>query len=547
MAGYVPTANLTALYNNTTPGTTADPAALDNAIADIVSTINGNYDSQVGLVSESVVSALGIINVKDYGASGSANTYTGTIASGSRTLTLTTSSHDFVAGQGISIPGAGVAGATLVTTVSSVSGATITVATAASTTATSVSVSHDDTAAILAAKAYAVSILPSKLYFPKGTYNFTSLGNLAYTGLTIEGSSDREVVLKCTSSSNNHIAIYMDAFESGSPSAPFVERCNVENITVEGNVKTASIFNVQGLARCNWRNVVARVGEPTDGRAFFFKGVQLCKFDNLFCSTELDTMSSIPYYGLYLDQGVRNGLSVGHSTNNVFTSCYFEGMPIGMRLYLADQNTFIGGSAESNTVYSCIVNDDSRYNTFIGMAFESPSASSADFLDGGFSTQIINCYTVKSVLFQGDQAKLSGGLHERIEVQSGGVKTCIENIIVNYYNTGSGGFIDSGTATEWKNIYDQDAAAYIYPLKPRVAITVTASPFTYTNNTGQYVEIVIQSGTISQIQGSRPGSGTYVRPTTVPGIHLLAPLDSLIVTYSVAPSMSYLPHNGFQG
>lgn len=46
-AGNVPTSNINALYSNTTAGTDADPTAIDNAVADIVTTINDNYTKQI--------------------------------------------------------------------------------------------------------------------------------------------------------------------------------------------------------------------------------------------------------------------------------------------------------------------------------------------------------------------------------------------------------------------------------------------------------------------------------------------------------------------
>jgi hypothetical protein len=46
--GHVPTANINALYTNTTAGTTADPNVIDAAIQDIVSTINSNWDEFSG-------------------------------------------------------------------------------------------------------------------------------------------------------------------------------------------------------------------------------------------------------------------------------------------------------------------------------------------------------------------------------------------------------------------------------------------------------------------------------------------------------------------
>lgn len=158
---------------NQVASTVASASKNINAMTEAYDTIDALYNFTTGLISAGTLSRLGIINVKDYNASGSANTYTGTIASGSQTLTLTTSSHDFVAGQGISIPGAGAAAATLVTTVSAVSGATVTVATAASTTATAVTVSHDDTVAIQAAIT-AAGVNGGEVTFPCLTYKVTS-------------------------------------------------------------------------------------------------------------------------------------------------------------------------------------------------------------------------------------------------------------------------------------------------------------------------------------------------------------------------------------
>lgn len=71
---YVPNSPITALYNNTSPGTAADPNAMDNAIGAMVETINENYDYTTGLVSASTLSRLGVINVKDYGAKGDGET-----------------------------------------------------------------------------------------------------------------------------------------------------------------------------------------------------------------------------------------------------------------------------------------------------------------------------------------------------------------------------------------------------------------------------------------------------------------------------------------
>lgn len=403
----------------------------------------------------------------------------------------------------------------------------------------------NDNPALLKAVQWAIDNLPAKLYFPKGTYLYTNLGNLAKTGLTLEGESDRGVVLKCTSTTAAHSALLLDAFASGSGTDPFIQRCNLRNITLEGNALTAKIIDAQGLARCNWQNVVVRTAEPTTGIGVHLRGVQLSTFTNLICSTDLDAMATKPREGLRLEEGRRAGVSVGNSSNNLFLSTYQEGMPIGIRILGGDQNTFVGGSPESNTVYGLLVGVGCRYNTFIGTSFES-SASTADIGDGGISTQFINIYSSKAILLQGRGAKVSGGFFERIEIQAGATKNCIENVTFNHWASGAGGFYDSGTATEWKNLYDEDAAKFVYPLKDRTGIAVGATPFQWTNTTGQYVEVILQTGVVTQIRILR-GTDSWLNPTAIPGKHLLAPTDIIEVSYSAAPGMSYVPHNGFQG
>lgn len=63
------------------------------------------YNFATGLISAGTLSKLGIINVKDYNASGLATTAVGSITTGTKILTLTTT-PDFVTGQGINLQGA---------------------------------------------------------------------------------------------------------------------------------------------------------------------------------------------------------------------------------------------------------------------------------------------------------------------------------------------------------------------------------------------------------------------------------------------------------
>lgn len=412
--------------------------------------------------------------------------------------------------------------------------------------------SNDDTAALLVWKSVIVAAAPCKAFVDRGTYRYTSLGTWKGTGITIEGENDYVSVLRCTSATADHTALLIYAFESGSPTDPYIRKFNLRHLKVEGNSVTKYIVRLYGAAQCSWENVTARCARESDGTAFEFDAVVSCNFKNIICSTDLETQVDYlgnpaqPYYGIKIDTGYRAGVGQGNSTNNHFDNMVMEGMPIGINLTACDQAKFTAGTSESCTVYSLAISPWSRFNRFENVAFESAGAT-ADITDSGFSNQFNCCYSLAGVILQGTGAVIAGGLYEWIEVQSGAVKNCVRDIKINYVGGPSGGFTDAGTATEWKNLFDEQAGVYIYPLAPRVSITVGASPFSWTNGTGQYVEVIMQTGTVSQVTRTRPGAAAFLAPVAVPGCHLLAPGDSIEVTYSVAPAMSYLPHNGFQG
>lgn len=76
------------------------------------------------------------------------------------------------------------------------------------------------------------------------------------------------------------------------------------------------------------------------------------------------------------------------------------------------------------------------------------------------------------------------------------------------------------------------------PPPPPVAITVTASPFVYTNSAGMKGTVVLSGGTVSLIEIQRPPAGFLVEGETS-GQFFLAPGDQVRVTYSVVPTMTF--------
>lgn len=401
----------------------------------------------------------------------------------------------------------------------------------------------DDTQALLNAFNAAVIKLPCVVRLPKGTMLYTDLGNLAYEGLTIEGVGSAATILKCISLSVNHNAIYLNAFKNDLPNDQFVHKCNLKNLQIQGNQNTDSIIYAQGIVGSNWDNVVANSANGYTGKAFQFRSVHTSVFVNVNSSINQGVNNPIPYKGLYVTEGSRGGSLAGNSTNNTFINCYFESVAIGVHLEKADQFTFISGAHEACTDTGLIIDSGSKWCTFMGVGYE--NNTNFEIVDNGRSNQFINIYAQHRVKLSGQQAKVVGGYFGSIEVI--GTANVIEDVRVNRNGIEEGGLLDTGIGTYWKNIYDSNAAVndYIFPLKTRAGISVGASPYTWQNTTGHYVQIIGQTGTLTAVQGSRAGGSSWVLPASIPNTWLVAPNDSITFSYTGgAPGLSYLTING---
>jgi hypothetical protein len=190
-------------------------------------------------------SLLGLaIDVKrDYGASGSNSSTTGSIDANSTTLTLA-AAEDFANGQGISVAGAGASGALLVTQIVSGAGTTsLVLKDAAGTTVADAAVNHDDGAAVRSAVAKAQTATNGVgiVYFPAGEYSiasYTTLGSGNYevsAGIAadvylqsdtgqVQLQGDPGAIINFTAAQNGSIptyAVYMMGQNGGNVSSPY--------------------------------------------------------------------------------------------------------------------------------------------------------------------------------------------------------------------------------------------------------------------------------------------------------------------------------------
>jgi hypothetical protein len=150
-------------------GTMTGPLVLASAPTVSMHAATKSYvDSHAGGGGASA-QAYGTFWVSEFGASGSAVQTTGSISAFSNSLSVT-SADSFEVGQGIYIEGAGAAGAVLISSITAITGTTITIAVNASTTVNNVMVQHDDTVALQTALNQITDIHSLTLMFDNGTY-----------------------------------------------------------------------------------------------------------------------------------------------------------------------------------------------------------------------------------------------------------------------------------------------------------------------------------------------------------------------------------------
>ncbi|MEH6391111.1 MAG: hypothetical protein V7763_05600 [Sulfitobacter sp.] len=400
----------------------------------------------------------------------------------------------------------------------------------------------DNAAAFTAARAW-IKQAQTVLTFTRGVWEYGSFTN--YIGPNSAITFEEGATLLYTGTGT---ALSFDAFASGSPSDPFINNFDIHNLTLVAPDATV-LVKAQGVARSVWSGKVNGTN-GTDGTVGWdFSSVNLCIFKMLRCSY---VDGATPYRGLFLKAGTRAGVSMGACSNNTFISDFMEGCGIGRHLAAngADQQLFLTGAPEACTVYGQIVGAGCRYNTFIGAGAENLGATSGDVTDSGTYSRYLNCYSSEKFIVQGKGCKIDGGYFERLQIDASAVGTTVDDITVNNWATGAGGFFNNGTGTRQRKVYDADLGAYIYKPKPRYAVTMPASGAKWKNDQRVPVKVRIIGGTVSQILIYQ-GTDSWIEPNpqassggTV-GVYLLMPEQEILISYSAAPTMNVITQEAF--
>jgi hypothetical protein len=387
--------------------------------------------------------------------------------------------------------------------------------------------------ALASAMAYiSAQASPPALVFPTGIYCFKSMPNLALTGFKVRAAG--HVVIRNKGTGN---AVTLDGgaaspaevqdFTFGTESNPFV----IESPTGGGH----AIFTRALLTGCVVSAIVRGAGAGSAG--LVTNWCVSCKFNVSVAPYQAGWYNdgngpAVPMYGAILTQ--RNaGEQTTYCSFNLATmsACQY-----GWYIDEAFGIDIFNGDTEYNTVCGMELTANASQVKVFGMDFEQNTGTGGDISCAG-SYNEFSCNTASLTFLSGATAnEVTGGNHQTLTNAAGAVKTLFAHCKVNKALSG-GGITDAGTNTRYRDVYDMGLQTWYNSQLGDGAISVTASPFTYTNTSGREQAVFVQGGTISNMTYYRGATalGTLATNSTV----RLSPGDSLSITYSAAPTMKY--------
>jgi hypothetical protein len=249
-------------------------------------------------------------------------------------------------------------------------------------------------------------------------------------------------------------------------------------------------------------------------------------------------LPSIPGKGIHL---TLRGAGEDSSYNQIRLriSGYDGGLiPVGVLLETALGNVFYGTIQNCALGFKDTVRDvgagtGSWHNKLFAMDLE---ANTADAEVHGLGTAFLYCDMEVGATFTADSkdGTAMGGTTQSVTVASGAQDTLLSSFTYNRLGLpGTGTLTDAGTRTRFRDLRNgTDGIVHDAPVS-RTAQTVGASPYTYTNTSGNQQRVLVYGGTVSSLVFSRLSGD----PLPVSGQFVLEPGDALVVTYSSAPAV----------
>jgi hypothetical protein len=361
---------------------------------------------------------------------------------------------------------------------------------------------------------------PAKLVFPAGVYTYSESPNWAITDATIE--ADGEVRLRYTGTGNG---VTIDAGASG-----FCWNLRMGRFLVEAPAAATNGVYVRSVHH-------SKLGFSMRGGATAGAGIRVefavgTVFDQPEVSINVENTwydSAKPLYGMVL---TRRGSGGDAACDCTIDTPIIEGTEIGILFDHAIGNTVLGGTPEGCSDIGVQLTSNSERNLLINVWCE--ANTNADFEDAGQANHFLSCASsTTSKWTTSDNALVIGGEYAAITIDATASATRFRDIKYDRYNAAAA-LTDAGIATSFRGIVSGAGAFHDTRPAARLVATVGASPWTYTHETGDPANLIIEGGTVSGVQYTRGGQSDAF-PTS--GVFWIRPGDAVTITYTVAPTV----------
>lgn len=379
---------------------------------------------------------------------------------------------------------------------------------------------QDDTTYLQAVRDYVNGqTYPPRVVFPSGIYKYSTSPNWAIQDAEFVALG--EVRLRYTGTAN---AVTLDGGAAGT---------GVYNVRMKKFIVEAP-NTAQNAVYCrafHHGDVAFKVlGAGTAYSGLRTEWCVCSQFDITVSVNEEGWYSSAkPQEGLYLS---RRGAGENTAFCN-FVNPIAEGTTTGCVCDYTTGNSFFGGTFEACTSQGLNCTSNSTDNKFYDVDFEANTVR--DIYDQGTSNHFIGCETTKLITVEATarDSVIFGGRHAQITVIALAEATTISTLRLNRNNDGST-VTDGGTRTRMRDIVNLNGNVQQNTILARTALTVGASPYTYQNLSGAEECVYVVGGTLTSIGFARLG---VTDTGFTAGMFTLSPNDSLVVTYTVVPTM----------
>ncbi|CAE6835297.1 hypothetical protein [Paraburkholderia domus] len=388
----------------------------------------------------------------------------------------------------------------------------------------------DQSAPLAAAAAWlgTAGVFKRKLTFPAGVCAAAAFPNFAISGAMIV--NDGEVHLRYTGTGN---AITLDAglgnnvwgMTFGQGKGFIIEAPS----TALDGAYIRNLYRCKVVARC-WGAGVASAG-------FQVLGCVTSDFDLVTTNTERTGgwySGTPPLTGVSIDQS-----APGAQTAYCTFKCAIDSTQIGIYVASTLGNTFLGGYSEYNTIYGMQLTTAALNNKFYGMDFEQNTSMDVNCA-GSYNEFAIDTGSGGATggfrFVAGSVGnRLIGGEHDQVAIDAG-TGNYIGGIIFGRGLSGNLQITDSGTKSAFGKCWQAQQQRWYFGPSYVNNISVGASPFTYTNNTGMDQKAFVSGGTVGNLSYFRGATlcGSLATNSSV----MLSPGDSLSITYSSIPTLN---------